>query len=183
VIARAAAAIGLVLGGLWAASAWLPAQHANTPVIVVETSRGTFSFETYPAETPKTVAHVVELVKRGFYDGQRFHRAVPGFVIQWGDPRSRNESQEAQWGRGEAASSGTPIGVPELSKTRVHTKGAVAMAHAGNPALADSQLYVTLAKREDLDGKYAVFGHVVTGMDVAEQIQRGDVIQRMYVKP
>ena len=59
-------------------------------MIVVETTKGTFEFETYPAEAPKTVAHIVALVRRGFYNGQRVHRAVPGFVVQWGDPRSRD---------------------------------------------------------------------------------------------
>ena len=75
-----------------------------------------------------------------------------------------------------------PIGTTELSKKRTHAKGAVAMAHPGEPALADSQLYVTLAKRDDLDGKYAVIGHVIDGDDVPEQIQRGDLIRRMYLK-
>src|SRR5881296_2706711 len=76
------------------------------PVLVVETSKGTFEIETYPNEAPKTVAHVVDLVKRGFYDGQRFHRVAPGFVIQWGDPQSQDTTKEADWGRGAAASSG-----------------------------------------------------------------------------
>lgn len=152
------------------------------PVIVVETSKGTFSFETYPEEAPKTVAHVVELVKRGFYDGQRFHRVAPGFVVQWGDPRSQDLTKEADWGRGAAASSGKPIGVAEITKKRTHTKGAVAMAHAGYPALADSQMYVTLANRSDLNGKYTVFGHIISGDDVPEKIQKGDVIVKMYVK-
>ena len=152
------------------------------PVIVVETSKGTFSFETYPNEAPRTVAHVVELVKRGFYDGQRFHRAAPGFVIQWGDPQSQDLVKEADWGRGAAASSGKPIGVAEITKKRTHTKGAVAMAHAGYPALADSQMYVTLANRPDLNGKYTVFGHIISGEDVTEKIQKGDVIEKMYVK-
>src|SRR5438552_11806494 len=115
------------------------------PVIVVETTKGAFAFETYENEAPKTVAHVVQLVRQGFYDGQRFHRALPGFVVQWGDPRSRDTSREADWGRGDAASSGTPVGVPEIGKKRLHTKGAVAMAHAGAPSKADSQIYVTLA--------------------------------------
>ena len=152
------------------------------PVIVVETSKGTFSFETYPNEAPKTVAHVVELVKRGFYAGQRFHRAAPGFVIQWGDPQSQDLTKEADWGRGAAASSGKPIGVAEITKKRTHSKGAVAMAHAGYPALADSQIYVTLANRPDLNGKYTVFGHIVSGADVPGRIQKGDVIEKMYVK-
>src|SRR3954466_11373097 len=64
------------------------------PVIVVETTRGAFAFETYPNEAPKTVAHVVQLVRDSFYDGQRFHRALPTFIVQWGDPRSRDASKE-----------------------------------------------------------------------------------------
>jgi peptidyl-prolyl cis-trans isomerase B (cyclophilin B) len=152
------------------------------PVIVVETSKGTFSFETYPSEAPTTVAHVVELVKRGFYDGQRFHRAVPGFVIQWGDPQSQDMTKEADWGRGAAASSGKPIGVAEITSRWKHTRGSVAMAHAGDPRFADSQMYVTLANRPDLNGKYAVFGHVISGADIPETIQKGDVINKMYVK-
>src|SRR5262245_24277812 len=60
------------------------------PVIVVETSKGSFAFETYPEDAPKTVKHIVDLVRAGFYDGQRFHRVVPGFVAQWGDPQTRD---------------------------------------------------------------------------------------------
>ena len=158
------------------------AQRDTAPRIVVETSRGSFEVETYPNEAPKTVAHVVELVRRGFYDGQRFHRVLPGFVIQWGDPLSRDPAGEAAWGRGAGASSGKPIGVSEITKRRGHAKGAVAVAHAGLPAQADSQIYVTLAARPDLDGQYTVFGRVVSGDDVPERIQRGDVIRRMYVR-
>src|SRR5436190_11974168 len=108
------------------------------PVVVVETTRGAFAFETYPNEAPKTIAHVVQLVRQGFYDGQRVHRALPGFVVQWGDPRSRDASRDADWGRGDAASSGSPIGAPEITKKHTHTKGAVAMAHPGDPSKADS---------------------------------------------
>jgi cyclophilin family peptidyl-prolyl cis-trans isomerase len=157
-------------------------QNTAGPVIVVETSRGTFSFETYPNDAPKTVAHVVELVKRGFYDGQRFHRVAPGFVIQWGDPQSRDMTKEADWGRGGVASSGQPIGVAEITRRWTHTRGAVAMAHAGDPRFADSQMYVTLANRPDLNGKYAVLGHIISGADIPEKIQKGDVINKMYVK-
>ena len=163
--------------------AMLTAQsNAAGPVIVVETTKGTFAFEMYPREAPKTVAHVVALVRRGFYDGQRVHRAIPGFLVQWGDPQSRDLGKEADWGRGPEASSGQPIAVAEISKKRTHTAGAVAMAHPGNPAAADSQMYVTLAKRSDLDGYYTVFGRVIAGADVPEKMQRGDVITRMYVR-
>ena len=159
-----------------------PAQSPAAPVIVVETSKGTFAFETYPTDAPKTVAHIVALVNRGFYDGQRVHRAVPGFVVQWGDPRSRDAGEESNWGKGASASSGEPIGVPEITKKRTHTAGAVAVAHRGVPAQADSQIYVTLAPRPDLNGKYAVFGYVIEGEDVPARLERGDVITRMYVR-
>ena len=167
-----------VLGGFFRP---LSAQPAG-PVIVVETSKGAFEFETYPVEAPKTVAHVLDLVTRGFYDGQRIHRALPEFLVQWGDPRSRDLSREADWGRGAEASSGTPIGVSELRRNRLHTRGAVAMAHAGTPAQADSQVYVTLANRPDLDNRYTVFGHIISGADVPARLERGDLIRKIYVK-
>ena len=159
-----------------------PAQDRTAPVIIVETSRGSFAFETFPDEAPKTVAHVVDLVRRGFYDGQRFHRVVPGFVVQWGDPQSRDLSKDALWGRGAEAASGRAVGAAEISRRRTRVKGAVAMSHPGNASLADSQMYVTLEDRVDLDGRYAVFGQIVSGIEVLERIQRGDVISRMYVK-
>jgi cyclophilin family peptidyl-prolyl cis-trans isomerase len=152
------------------------------PVIVVETSKGTFEIETYPSDAPKTVAHVVALVKSGFYDGQRVHRALPGFVVQWGDPRSRDLSVEVEWGRGAAASSGKPVGAAEISKKRLNTRGAVALAHPGNPAMADSQIYVTLADRPDLNGRYSVFGRVTSGDEVLPRLERGDLIRKMTVK-
>jgi len=152
------------------------------PVIVVETSKGAFEFETYPEEAPKTVANILALTRKGFYNGQRFHRVVPGFVIQVGDPQTRDMSKRDQWGRGAAAGSGKPVGAAEFSKKHLHTTGAVAMAHAGDAAQADSQFYVTLGPKPALDGKYAVFGHVISGAEVPAKIEVGDVIKRMYVK-
>ena len=74
------------------------------------------------------------------------------------------------------------MGAAELSKKRPHTKGAVGLAHSGNPAQADSQIYVTLANRPDLDGRYVVFGQIIAGDDVPAKLQVGDVISKMYVK-
>jgi peptidyl-prolyl cis-trans isomerase B (cyclophilin B) len=164
-----------------AAAATPPAPGAG-PVIVVETSKGSFEFETYPDDAPKTVANILALTKKGFYNGQRFHRVVPGFVIQAGDPQTRDMSKRDQWGRGAAAGSGKPVGVAEFSKKHLHTTGAVAMAHAGDAAQADSQFYVTLGPKPALNGKYAVFGQVISGADVPAKIEVGDVIKRMYVK-
>ena len=158
------------------------AAQEEVPVIIVETAKGTFELETYPSDAPKTVAHIVALVRQGFYDGQRIHRAQPGFVVQWGDPQSRDPGKERDWGRGQAASSGQPIGVAEMTKKRAHTKGAVAVAHPGSGAKADSQIYVTLADRPDLNGKYTVFGHVISGQEVPDRLQTGDVIRKMSVK-
>ena len=180
----------LLIRGLCAfVSLWLislcvlrPLGAQSSPVIVVETTKGTFEIETYPNEAPKTVAHIVGLVKAGFYDGQRVHRALSGFVVQWGDPRSRDTTQAFDWGKGPAASSGQPIGAAEITKKRTHVTGAVAVAHLGNPAQADSQIYVTLADRPDLNGKYAVFGRVTNGDEVPGLLVRGDQIRRMTVK-
>ena len=159
-------------------SAQAPAAPAG-PVIVVETSKGVFEFETYPLEAPKTVARIIELVKQRFYNGMRIHRVVPGFVIQMGDPQTRDMTKKDRWGTG---GSGKPIGVAEISKTRLHVKGAVAMAHAGDPAQADSQFYVTLAPAARLNGQYTVFGKVISGMDVVEKTVAEDRIVRMTVK-
>jgi len=170
-----------VLCGLCLLFVTLQSQSVG-PIIVVETTNGTFEFETYPVDAPKTVAHIVDLVKRGFYDGQRVHRALPGFLVQWGDPRSRDVAREDDWGRGADAASGNAIGASEITKKRAHTRGAVAMAHQGNPAKADSQIYVTLANRPELNGKYTVFGHVIAGDEVLPRLERGDVIVRMYLR-
>jgi cyclophilin family peptidyl-prolyl cis-trans isomerase len=161
-----------------------PAAVAPTPgagpVVVVETSKGTFEFETYPNEAPRTVEHVLNLVTKNFYNGLRFHRVEPGFVVQAGDPNTRDYTKKDLWGTG---GSGTPVGVSELSRKHRHVKGAVAMAHPGNAAKADAQFYVMLGSRPSLDGKYVVFGQVISGVDVPSKIQVGDVIRKMYVKP
>lgn len=178
----AAAALVVACAATLAAYRLGQGDQTTGPVIVVETSRGTFAFETFPEEAPKTVAHIVGLVKRGFYDGQRIHRALPGFVVQFGDPQTRDESKRDLWGRGPGASSGTPIGVAEFSKRRLNVRGAVGIAHQGNPAAGDSQIYVALDDRKDLDGHYVVFGQVVEGEDVPAQLQVGDVITRVTIR-
>ena len=149
-------------------------------IVVLETAKGTIEFETYPEEAPKTVARVIELVKKNFYNGQRFHRAEPNFVIQVGDPVSRDVSRQEWWGR---QGSGKPIGVAEVTKKRRHVVGAVSMAYSGTDrTTADSQFFITRRPAPELDGKYTVFGRVISGMDVVAKIQRGDVLKRAYLK-
>lgn len=150
------------------------------PIIVLETAKGNIEFETYPEEAPKTVARVIELVKKNFYNGLRFHRAEPNFVIQVGDPVTRDMSRQSWWGR---QGSGKPIGVAEITKKRKHVAGAVAMAHPGtDPATADSQFFILRRAAPELDGHYTVFGHVLKGMDVVAKLQRGDILKRAFLK-
>jgi cyclophilin family peptidyl-prolyl cis-trans isomerase len=149
------------------------------PVVVFETEKGTFEFETYPNEAPKTVAHIIALVNKRFYNGLRFHRVVPNFVVQAGDPMTRDMSKQSEWGH---YGSGTPVGVTELSTLRKHVKGAVAMAHAGDASKADAQFYVCLNAQPRLDGQYVVFGKIISGMDVVAKIQVTDRIIRATVR-
>jgi cyclophilin family peptidyl-prolyl cis-trans isomerase len=152
------------------------------PILVVETTRGTFAFDTYPAEAPLSVAHIVTLARDKFYDGQRVHRAVPGFLVQFGDPQTRDLEAHALWGKGAAASSGKPIGAAEITPKHRNVALAVGLAHMGEPAQADSQLYIMLEARPELDGQYAVIGHVIEGENVPSLLQVGDQIQRVTVR-
>jgi cyclophilin family peptidyl-prolyl cis-trans isomerase len=148
------------------------------PVIVFETAKGTFEVETYPNEAPKSVEHILALVKRNFYNGLRVHRVEPGFVIQFGDPQTRDMTKRDRWGTG---GSGRTIGVAEISPKL----GAVALAHRGDPREADSQMYIALngpARYGHLEGDYTVFGQVISGMDVVQKLQMTDVIRRVTVK-
>lgn len=176
-----------VVGGLLALGVYVRvvprlAAQAEAPVVVVETSQGTFAIEMYPREAPLSVAHIVGLVKAGFYDGQRVHRALPHFLVQFGDPQTRDPEKRQWWGRGEDASSGKPIGVAEVTLKRKNLAMAVGLAHAGEPAKADSQLYVMLEDKPELDGQYAVIGHVIEGFDVPAKLVVGDQITRVYLR-
>jgi cyclophilin family peptidyl-prolyl cis-trans isomerase len=181
--------IRIAIAALMFAAAVLPAsaQTGKTspgagPVIVFDTAKGSIEIETYPNEAPKTVAHILALVKRGFYNGIRVHRVAPNFVVQFGDPQTRDVTKKDMWGRGPGAGSGKPIGVAEMHKNRPHKLGSVAMAHAGDPAKADSQIYITLRPTPQLDKNYTVLGQVISGMDVVQKIEVGDVVKRATVK-
>jgi peptidyl-prolyl cis-trans isomerase B (cyclophilin B) len=149
------------------------------PIIVFETMKGSFEIETYPNEAPKTVEHILALVKRNFYNGLRVHRYEPGFVVQWGDPQTRDMTKRDRWGTG---GSGQAIGVSEVSPKRPHQTGAVGAAYAGDPRLADSQIYVVFSPQPQLNKSYTVFGQVISGMNVVTQLRINDVIRRATVK-
>lgn len=177
----AAAFCGVVLALVSLAADGRQTSPGAGPVIVLETVKGVIEFETYPEEAPKTVARILELVKKNFYNGQRFHRAEPKTLIQIGDPQSRLPQMSDWWGR---SGFGKPIGVAEITKKRRHIRGAVGMAYAGTDARnADSQFYILRTPQPQWDAKYTVFGRVVTGMDVVDKIARGDMLRRASVKP
>jgi cyclophilin family peptidyl-prolyl cis-trans isomerase len=159
------------------------------PVVVFEIKeKGRFEMEMYPNEAPKSVEHFLTLVRRKFYNGLRVHRLVPGFVVQFGDPLTRDMSKKAQWGGG---GSGRTIGVAEISPKRTHKLGAVALAYVGSlgAASADSQIYICLngparyaPPNAAIEGHYAVIGQVISGMDVVQKLKELDIIQQATVK-
>ena len=158
------------------------------PVVVFETSKGAFEVELYPAEAPKSVEHILTLVRRNFYNGLRVHRFVTGFVVQFGDPQTRDMTKKAYWGSG---GSGRTIGAAEISPKRPHKLGAVALAYDGRfgPESADSQVYICLngparyaPPQSPVQGNYAVIGQVTKGMEIVQQLRELDVIKRATVK-
>jgi len=148
------------------------------PLVTVQTARGEFIFETYPTEAPKSVEHILDLIKRNFYNGQRISRVSPGFVVQFGDPLSRDLSKKALWNTG---GSFKIVGALETNPKRTHTIGAVALAHDGDARRSDSIMYITMREAHELDGKYNVIGHILTGMPILRATQIGDVIKRVSV--
>jgi cyclophilin family peptidyl-prolyl cis-trans isomerase len=160
-----------------------PRSPGAGPVFVVETMKGTFEIETYPNEAPKTVDHVIGLIKRNFYNGQRILRIVPNQLVQFGDPQTRDMTKQAWWGRGFDAGSGKSIGLAEFNKKRMHKLGSVSMAHAGDPREADSQMFISLSAQPKWDGQYTVFGQVISGMDVVRKLAVTDRIVRVTLRP
>lgn len=127
------------------------------PTATVETDMGTFVIEFYPQDAPNTVKNFISLAKKGFYDGLTFHRIVPGFVIQGGDPDGNGTG-------------GPGYKIAAEFNSRKHVDGTVAMARSADPNSAGSQFYVALGQLPSLDGKYTVFGQVIEGLDVVHKI-------------
>lgn len=146
---------------------------APFPRARVVTEKGDIVIELRPDAAPRHVENFIQLVRSGFYDGLIFHRVVPGFVIQTGDPTATGSG-------GPGYTIPAEIGLP-------HTKGAVGAARRPddvNPerASSGSQFYITLDAQPHLDGGYTVFGYVVEGMDVAERIEVGDKILQIVIE-
>lgn len=150
---------------------------AAGPKLIIETAKGVIEIEFYQADAPKMVGQILGLAKRNFYRGQRFHRAERT-LVQFGDPVSRDVSRRDWWGR---SGSGNAIGVAEFSK-RTHARGIVSMAHPGNPANADSQMFILKTAVPSYDGKHVIIGRVTRGMDVVDQLAVGDVLKQVRIE-
>jgi len=155
-----------------------PPAAAPGPVLVFDTVKGTFQMQMFAADAPKSVDHLIGLVKQNFYRGLRFHR-VEARLVQIGDPQTRNVALKEMWGTGN---SGHPIGVSEVSRKHLHVRGAVGLAHSGSPQYADSQFYIMKAADTSLDGKYCVVGQVTSGMEVVDKLEVGDVLRQVTIK-
>ena len=145
-----------------------------------ETNKGTLVAELYDAEAPKTVANFEKLANEGFYDGVKFHRVIPGFVIQGGDPYSKG----GEHAKGPVGTGGPGYTIPDELKgnPHKHAEGALSMAHAG-PNTGGSQFFIVLSESSTrhLNGVHTVFGQVTEGMDVVRQIQANDVMNSVRV--
>lgn len=150
---------------------------AGDPLLTIETPKGTIEIRLFKAEAPKSVEKIVALVKRNFYRGQRIHR-VEGSLVQFGDPTSRDVSRKDWWGR---MGSGQPVGVAEFSK-RQNVRGAVGLAHGGDPKFADSQIYILKTASPSLNGKHVIIGQVMSGLEVVDKLQVADVLKSVTVK-
>jgi cyclophilin family peptidyl-prolyl cis-trans isomerase len=181
---RVGLVIGLLLLTAWPAAAQgagaAQGPTPDGPVLVFETEKGTFEISTYRSLAPKTVGHIVGLVQKRFYNGLRVHRVVRNFVVQLGDPQTRDMTKKDSWGTG---GSGSPIGVAEFGTGLRHSIGVVSMAHAGAPAKADSQFFIVIGPASHLDGKHQIWGRITSGMDVVNKLAVPDRIIRATVKP
>ena len=134
----------------------------------IETEKGNLVLELFASDVPVTVNNFVFLAREGFYNGTTFHRVVPGFVVQGGDP------------------TGTGTGTPgyyfaDEFTEHTHVAGALSMANSG-PNTNGCQFFITYAPQPHLDGKHTVFGQLIEGMDVLEKIEQGDTIIRITIE-
>lgn len=149
---------------------------------ILETTMGTIELSFFPDVAPGHVDNFRKLAKEGFYDGTTFHRVIPGFMIQGGDPNSKSDDR-ASHGTG-----GPGYSIDAEFNDKKHTRGRVSMARSQDPNSAGSQFFIVMKDSAFLDGQYTVFAEVVDGMDVADKIvdakrdSRDNPIEKMEIK-
>jgi cyclophilin family peptidyl-prolyl cis-trans isomerase len=131
----------------------------------IQTKFGDITVEFFPNDAPKTVENFKKLASSGFYDNLLFHRIVPGFVIQGGDPNTKSDANRSKWGTG-----GPGWSVKAEFNKNKHARGALSMARSQDPNSAGSQFFIVLKDANFLDGQYTVFGRVISGMEAVDKI-------------
>jgi peptidyl-prolyl cis-trans isomerase B (cyclophilin B) len=150
-------------------------QKMTEPVVTIETNKGTIVVQLYMKDAPVTAGNFLDLVKRGFYNGLTFHRYEPNFVIQGGDPKGTGTGGFVDPATGKERR----IALEVKPNLKHDAAGVVAMARSSEPNSASSQFYITLAPASFLDQKYAVFGKVINGLEVAQQLRVGDKMTKV----
>jgi peptidyl-prolyl cis-trans isomerase B (cyclophilin B) len=132
---------------------------------IIKTKLGEIEIKFFPDLAPKHVENFVTLAKSGFYNGTLFHRVIPGFMIQGGDPNTKDPTKKSEYGMG-----GPPHRVKAEFNATPHTRGIVSMARSNHPDSAGSQFFIVVKDSRFLDRQYTAFGEVVRGMEVADKI-------------
>jgi peptidyl-prolyl cis-trans isomerase B (cyclophilin B) len=138
---------------------------ASDSVAVIKTTDGTMVVAFWPKEAPNTVANFEKLANQGFYDGTAFHRIIKGFMVQGGDPLTKDASQESAWGTG-----GPGYNVNAEFNDHSHQYGVLSMARSSDPNSAGSQFFICDGDAHFLDHQYTAFGHLIKGGDVLDKI-------------
>lgn len=145
---------------------------SNKPIVTIEMEDGgKIKIELYPSKAPETVNNFINLINNGFYDGTIFHRTIPGFMIQGGDPDGTGMGGPGYSIKGEFKENGVENPIQ-------HLRGVISMARTGDPNSAGSQFFIMVDDGDFLDGKYAAFGTVLEGMDVVDKIVKTRVVTR-----
>jgi len=137
----------------------------SSPRAVLETKFGNITLQFFPDSAPGHVKNFIDLARKGVYDHTVFHRVIPGFMIQGGDPTSKDPAKRRAYGTG-----GPGYTIKAEFNERPHKRGTLSMARTNMPDTAGSQFFICVADRPDLDRQYTVFGEVVSGMEVVDKI-------------
>ena len=148
-----------------AVAAAAPTTPDTNEVGVITTSLGVLVVEFYPDVAPHHVANFKKLAQSGFYDGTAFHRVIPGFMIQGGDPNTKDDTKKDTWGQG-----GPGYTIDAEFNAKHHARGILSMARTSDPNSAGSQFFICHADAGSLDGQYTVFGNLIKGFDVLDKI-------------
>lgn len=161
--------VGLLMGVatlslIFSGSVYAAEEKVPNPLVTMDLGElGTIEIELFPEIAPNTVNNFISLIQKGFYDGVIFHRVIPGFMIQGGDPNGTGTGGPGYSIKGEFGQNGFPNGLK-------HDRGVISMARSMMPDSAGSQFFIMVQNSPHLDGAYAAFGRVVSGIEVADKI-------------